>query len=202
MAFHTKKDFSTLCGIRSGDLYNYMKRGKVVFENNLVDDKNPLNRAFLDKYVAKNPVSSPKKAVVKKAKEDRMQEYSDNSEVSLTNMLKEKTVLESLQKRNQITLQQIEIQKKRGELVPTHAVNSLFVQHSESIKTAYVEASDNLVVILSQKHNLNAVDIADIRSKFFGIVNKAVDTAIDASVRNMKAIVKEYSVKKGVNSEN
>lgn len=197
MAFHTKKDFSALCGIKSGDLYNYMKRGKVIVENNLLDDKNPINRTFLDKSIAKKPVLAAKKTIDKKVNVVAPREYNE-AEETLSKMLKEKTVLESEQKRNAITLQKIDIQKKRGELIPTYSVNNLFVQHSESIKTAYMEGSDNLIVILAQKHQLSATDVADIRTMFTGIVNKAVDSAIDSTLRQIKTIVREFSAKKGV----
>src|SRR5690606_352900 len=48
MALHTKKDFADLCGLRTNTLATYVGRGKVVVRaDNMVDDKDPVNKAFL-----------------------------------------------------------------------------------------------------------------------------------------------------------
>lgn len=193
MALRSKSDFAKLCGVNSGDLSNYIKRKKVKVRKDLrIDDTNPVNRLFLKNILAKRKVKA--QPVI----ETPLNEEEESTKDELVEILKTKGDLDLQQRRNNIILQTIDIQKKQGEVIPTPAVRSLILHHSESIKTAYAEASDNLLIIIAQKAQLSSTDLADVRVKFLKLINKAIDTSIETSKKTLHTIVKEYSTKRGV----
>lgn len=196
MSKHTKKEFSDLCGIETKALSVYISRGKVVVDGDQIDDKHQINAAFLAKMQSKikkeKPVA-PEKPQKEKPDPDNP-DYSD----TLTQIAKEKGKLELLQRQNLIDLQRMEITKKRGELVPVSAVKSLIVLQSESTKTAYLQACDNLLIIISQKKQMSATELADTRKEFSKIVNKAIDDAVDSSKATLTGLVIDFQKKRGV----
>ncbi len=203
MALYNRREFCVLAGMPTKNLNVYIQRGKVKLKGELIDDTDEVNRLFLERMIAKKgtteplpPAGSPDKPAKKGKPEPTEEEIEEKS--TLTTILKEKGQLELLQRKNLLLLQQIEIQKKRGELVPTQSVKSLIIQHSESIKTAYIEASDNLIVVLSQQLQLTSTQTAEIRTQFVVIVNKALDAAINSTQQRLGSLVKEFSVKRGV----
>ena len=202
MAFHTKNDFAKLCGLQPKNLYTYIDRKKVFVINNLIDDTDQNNKLFLEKQRSKRGLDGDQPEAVKTKVVKAPKKESTDEEIrtknTLTDLLKEKNGLEIHEKKNRIEMQKFEIQKKRGELIPTASVKSLVTLHSENMKTAYVEASDNLIVILAQRKGMSATELSDVRKQFLIIVNKAIDNAVDSSKRMLGVIVEEFSAKRGV----
>jgi hypothetical protein len=197
MAKYSKKEFAELCGIKTKELSVYSKRGKVIVVNNEIDDADQNNILFMQRQLAKKQ----KAPSVKNVSNDQKPVDSAAAEEARNTLLeinRSKGQLELLQKQNLIDLQRIEILKKRGELVPVPAINSLIILQAESIKTAYLEASDNLLVIIAQKKQMSAEEIASARKEFTKIVNKAIDSAVDLSKTMLFGIVKDYQKKRGV----
>lgn len=194
MALHSKKEFAELCGWPTKTLSVYIGRAKVIVdEKGMVDDQNAINKGFLVKYGAKSSNKSSKAATPKESKSEKakpddgyIQTIRDKANADLEN----KMVLNDLKR--------LEYKKKLGQVVPTEQVKSLFVMHSENIKGAYVEASDNLIVIFANRGGMNATDISDMRKKFTDLVNSAVDKAIEGTKAAMKSLVMEFSEKRGV----
>src|SRR5690242_673143 len=162
MALHTKTEFAALCGLLQKNLHTYIGRKKVIVgSNDLIDDTDQINRLFMDKQRAKRGIegttaSAPGKQVpVKKSSKKEPSAAETEMKDTLTGLLKGNKELEMVERQNKIEMQRIEIQKKRGELVPTSAVKTVMTLHTESIKTSYIEASDNLILILSQRKGFN-----------------------------------------------
>lgn len=204
MALHTKSQFAALCGLLQKDLYIYIGRKKVIVEGESIDDSNELNRLFMEKQRAKRgvgdgaPEKKTKAAKVKKEPKPEPTAEEIKNKDTLTDLLKQKNGLELQQRQNLIEIQKIEIQKKRGELIPTSAVKTVITLHSESIKSAYVEASDNLILLISQRKGFDSHEISDVKRKFVEIVNRAVDTAIDSTNKMLGTVISEFSTKRGV----
>lgn len=205
----THAEFAEKCGIGLDYLSVNKKRGKVkIDEYGFFDDTDEMNQLFLQKCLSRTKKEPKTQAYSKESskplvKQSKQQpEKPENGEFSrentLTEIQREKGTLEIQLKNNSIELQRLEIKKKRGELVPTESVKNLIIQHSESIKTSYSEASDNLIVIISHKKQLSSEEVADIRSQFVKIVNRAIDNAINFTLSGLKNVVTEYSGKRGV----
>lgn len=198
-----------MCGIQPKHISIYVKRKVInVLRNGMVDDKDEKNVAFRAKMLAKKGVTIaagfpetadiPAKAGKVKKEPAAATPPPEPDPNSLNYIQRERNKLEVIKTQHAIQLQQIEIAKKRGELVPTQSVNNLIVQHSESIKTAYTEGTDNLLIIFAQKFQLSSADVGFMRGQIMEIVNKAVDESIDRTKKNLKGVVKEYAVKRGV----
>lgn len=48
MAFLTKKEFATKCGISTKSLSTYRKRNKITYSGEFIDDLNPVNKEFIE----------------------------------------------------------------------------------------------------------------------------------------------------------
>lgn len=48
MAFLTKKEFATRCGISTKTLSTYRKRNKIIYSGEFIDDSNPVNKEFIE----------------------------------------------------------------------------------------------------------------------------------------------------------
>lgn len=196
-----------MCGLKVKHLYTYVQRKQVIVgENELVDDGDQVNQLFLEKMrakVRKPALPLPEKEITPTGKpraplKEEPEDEDDEEDQTLLKISREKGNLDLMQRRNALELQKIEIQKKRGELVPTDSVLNLVVLHSESIKTAYVDASEKLILIIAARHQMDSAELTEVRNKFLTIINGAVDQSIDNSKKFLKSIVKEYSVKRGV----
>jgi hypothetical protein len=199
MALLTKAEFGSRVGLTTKLLAVYIGRKKVfVTEGGLIDDADPVNQLFIAKRQLKGSKKeeSGGKAAPKAEKQADPKDREDKN--ILTDILKDKGSLDVRKKKGELTLQEIEIRKKLGELVPTDAVRHLVITHSESIKNAYNEATDNLIVILSQKKEMSSTEVADIRGQMTKIINNAIDSAINVSKRKISDVVREYSEKRGV----
>jgi hypothetical protein len=201
MAFHSSKDFAALCGLKTKDLSNYVKRGKVVRQNDLIDDKDQINQAFMkkrevklvEKGIVDKPETSGNPGKPAKPKKEGKREKTE-AEV----LFKLKSDLELEKRQNEIDLQKLAIAKIRGDVVPVPAVRELIRTYSESSRHAYTEASDNLLMIMTQKFNLTATDLSDVRKEFLKLVNKAIDNAVDNTKTVLLGLVRDYSKKRGV----
>jgi hypothetical protein len=210
----TKKEFAVKCGIKTNRLAIYIKRFKVeVNKDGSIDDSNPINVLFMEKCLSRHskahniesnahgtPIESeitppaPLKAPSKKVENEAFSRQN----TKLVEIQEKKGGLDIEGKTNSIELQRIEIRKKRGELVPTESVKNLIIQHSESMKTSYSEASDNLIVIISHKKQLSSDEISDLRKQFTKIVNNAIDNAITFTMTGLRNVVNDFSQKRGV----
>lgn len=197
MAFHSKKDFAELAGVKTKDLSVYIKRGKVTLQGELIDDKDQINQAFLLKREVNSAVKSEKKVSVKPDK--RQTPIPDKREkTEAEEMFSLKSRLDMEKRQNEIDLQKLAIAKIRGEVVPVPAVKEIIFKHSESIKTAYIEASDNLLVIISQRNQMSAQELSELKKDFLKLVNKAIDSAVNATKVILTGVVTEYAKKRGV----
>lgn len=191
MAFHSKKEFADLCGMPKKSLAVYIVRGKVIVgANDLIDDQVAENKMFRDNHEVKKP-----KKQAKPRTETVGQSTPADGHIST---LREKAVADLENKKILNELKRLEIQKKLGQVVPTEDVKQLLVMHSENIKGAYMEASDNLIVIFANKGGMNANDISEMRKKFTDLVNGAIDKSVNGTKSALRNVIEEFSEKRGV----
>ena len=192
---YSKKEFAAHCGILTKELSVYIGRKKVVVVKDEIDSLNPVNDLFVKKMLAKKPKEA---ADPEKHESEKRQPLIPKEENPLVELNRQKGSLEIRQKQNSLQLQQMEIDKKRGELVPTALIRNLIVQHSESLKAAFADISDNLLEIMAQKKGFTREEISDLRAQNRRLINLSVDTTVLNSKKRMGTIVEEYSKKRGV----
>jgi hypothetical protein len=206
---YTRGEFCAQMKVVSKDLSKYLTRRKVVLnDSGEIDDADPVNKLFVQKrqiILEKKAVGNTGKKKIEKVKKEPVEKpqneafsRENTTRDELLKMDKEKFELALVEKRNAITMQQMEIAKKRGEQIPTEIVRKLVIQQAESSKISYTEACENLLLIFAQKRELSAVEVSDIKKQFIDIVNSAIDNSISITKRNMTEIIKEFSAKRGV----
>jgi len=114
---------------------------------------------------------------------------------SLDKAQKEHTVSKT---NHEAEIKRIQMEKLQGKLIPTDLVTSVIQLQAESLKTAYHEAVEKLIIIIGQKKKLSNKDTAEIRKKLTGQINDAINSGLEESQKGIKRIVKEYSESRGV----
>ncbi len=187
----SKREFADLCGMQTKNLAVYIGRQKLeVGSDGLIDDSNSMNKLFMEKRRSKpqGVKANPEKAMA----------VAETEKSGLLKNAEAKAELDLLKRQNEIDLQRLEITKKRGELVPVQAVKSLIVLQSQSQRTAYLQASENFLIIISQKKQLSSTELTDLKMEFHKIVNKAIDDAVNTSQATLKGLVVDFQKKRGV----
>lgn len=210
MALHTRKDFIDLCGISSRELSVYIKRGKVVLTGEYINDTNPSNAAFLQKFSERKnqvvSINAPQVEVYSEKDEPLPEEsFTERSTSSAPAKQMSQYAIERAMKLSDLEKKKVDIRiaklkedKLMGDLIPTELVRTLIMTQSESTKFAFSEGCENLIVLISQKKQLSATEVADIRSKLSALINKCIDNSVSFSVKKLKTIVTEYSQKRDV----
>lgn len=208
MAFLSKKEFAGLCGKETKWLSNYITRKKVVMSGEFIDDTLAQNIDFLKKWQSKQaapaPIVKTEAPAIKPAEHvevpapDIQTGTSDYENMEWAEIELKNKQLDAHKKDKDIELAQMKIEKMQGMLMPTELVKSVFAQHSASITTSFKHGAEALLGEISKLKELTRNEYAELNGKLIVIINKAVNDAVGATTKNIKAIVAEYSEKKAV----
>lgn len=220
MALHTRAEICTLTGLKSNELSVYIKRKKLVFNGDYVDDKVEPNTSFIKKFKDRlvgsggdifeappekiKPISKPKEdtppppAPSVKAVKTKKEEDDDG----IYGLEKQQKALSIEKTRKENELLDVKIAKAHGDNVPTDLVKPLFAQHSKSMTAAFYNAADVLLARIAQKYKLTQEDVAKYRGDLVAIINQAIADSIDESKESLKSIIDEYSERRGVGEKN
>lgn len=219
----TRKEFSEMVGIRHTHVPTYAKRGKIHLEpDGEIDTSHPTNQEFISsrqgKLIGKSKPKKPatkaakpkaqKKPVpkkdsqpVKKEKKSGVDtiddiEYWERLDIAENN--KKKRELEISIKEAELEKRKIDIDKKRGESVPTEYVTDIIRSVSDGLRTAYHDATETIILLIGSRHKMSSDDISYIRKQLNGVLNKSTDEGFDTAKKTLKAIAKDFSNKKGI----
>lgn len=194
----TLKDFAELCDMPVKNIYTYIHRGQVVLgKNDEVDPDLPQNKTFLLKRKSKQPKQPAKEKVKVLASDD---DENDDSEETMpldksTELLQYRKALKA---GLEIAKLELDIQKKRGEVIPSELIPPVILQHNQSIITAMKNEFDEWLRNHAKKYDLGTNEIAEIRTQAVGWINNGMTKATAMSVRAVENIVRDYQEKRGV----
>lgn len=174
----------------------------IVGEDGLIDTDDPVNAFFLSKRIAKgrakkiselnaSPQYIPSKGAEEKKEPVNELPTYEESEQKLK-------YLDTLKREKEVEKLEIDIQKKRGEVIPSELIPPVILQHNQSIITSFKNEFEEWLRNIAKKYSLTINDIADARSQGVDWINSAMSKATDMSVSAVSAIVKDYSEKRGV----
>ena len=216
MAVVDKKTFADMCGKTTNNLSVSIGRDKTVIllSDDKIDTEDPRNKAYFLKWSARNADKNPKlktkivkgKASVEKKSDDDSEE---EEEVSIENIKRgpSQTYSESerllkyydTKKRiAEIEKLELQIQKSKGEVVPTASIKPLFLEHQQSIIATVHDKLAELVRLFSKKHSLSIEENAELTGNVTRWVNESMEKALDVSVKKIEATILEYSESKGI----
>jgi hypothetical protein len=224
MALYKKSDFAREVGLKTGNLTNYIKRGKVVIrEDELIDSEDLVNADFLKKraeFLAKkaareaesgnldpapeevNPISDPELPLSDFPPGDSDQNDEEVKRIASSGGLfgldKMKIAADIQRIETVRDLNLLKIQKEQGEIIPTELMGPIIAQFAMSITSAFRSAADNLLTEFAHKHKIDGESESELRTKIVAITNEAVETAVDESHRAVDRIAGDYSNKRGV----
>jgi hypothetical protein len=207
MALHLKPDFARLCGLTTGNLTNYIKRGKVEVDGDYIDDSIQVNKDFLIKRQAAETIKAEEiedaGEVVqvkkeKKAKVATIEFDDDGGGKSLHTLTKEKLNIEISKKTREDALLQIKIEKIKSELVDVSVIKNLFITHNQSIITAQKDGIEELLIRFSAETRLSSEKYSQLRGEMVNILNRGVDKAIIITEKSLQAQLNEIAIKKEV----
>jgi hypothetical protein len=208
MALFSKTEYAEACGMVSNALAVYIKRGKVVVgEDGMIDTNEDKNIAFLEKMRSKKQGIVIPKEPKKKAPPVPTPVFAEESENNSENegeipslaaserLLKH---LDTQKREREVEKLDLEIEKKRGEVIPSELIKPVFLQHNQHLLMSMKNADDEMLSIFGHKYSLALEDIAWIRGEWTKKRNTAITEATSASVKAVDSIVADFSVKRGV----
>lgn len=200
MSLHTKNEFCELCNLPAKSLAVYILRGKVVLnKQKLIDDTIDKNRAFLEKHRSKSGQTEPKQKQIVDFKEKSTQDTEETSTgQSYTESERKLKYLDTIKRQKEIEKLDIEIAKKRGEVVPSELIKPVFLQHNQSILTEFKNGIDEILRVFAKKSSLSVNQIAELKGEMVQIINHSVNKAIVTSENSVEVIISEHAEKRGV----
>jgi hypothetical protein len=156
MALLTAKEIAQRIGMAPKQVYTYRTRGVlVVGERGLYDTAHPINAAFLNKYITKFETKQEIQSILDESTDDddepqvakqpatkkKKDKKEDNKEEDPTEGFALRLLTADLLRKERSAEQaalllqktQLELDKKRGEVVPSAAVTPLFQSHNRNI---------------------------------------------------------------------
>lgn len=191
-----------MCGMETNALAVYINpsRGQIIVENGYIDTDNATNAFFLQRRIAKgkaekpsipnynaSPVYIPK--LQSKEGEDLPSYEQSEQLVKFWDSKKREKEVEKLQ---------IDIEKKRGVVVPSELIEPVILQHNQCIIASFENACDRILITFSKIKDFNAIEIAQMRGEIIAAINWGVDNATSLSLKEVANIVNDYSEKRGV----
>lgn len=191
-----------------------------------IDTKNPINALYLEKIYGRmdfvpteHPLAAPaKKPPGKPVKKpvfdpdfdeddegdpdtysDDVTENLDNPDINKLNYTQLEKIYkfrqgEHLKKRTE--REEIEIAKKKGEVIPTELLPPVIVQHNQAFLTEFRNATDKILTDYTQIKDFTVEEVADMRARMLNAINHAAEEATKNSLQSIETIVKNYTEKR------
>lgn len=206
MALHTKKDFATLCGLKTKDLSVYIKRKKVIVEGDFIDDKNNFNADFLLKFSSREKkiveiVTEPVKIVlpvVEITEKNEKKPAKSRDKLSAYELEREQKIWEIEKKEVDTRIALLKEAKMMGDSIPVDLVKGVVSQLSKAMISSFKDGADNFLIEISKRKGLSGTETAELHGALINIINQSSTNAIIESKKSIKSIVNEYSTKREV----
>ncbi len=194
MALFSKKEFSDKCGIGTNVLAIYLKRKKVVLnENDLIDDKNQINAAFIIKATAKVQNKSVDPVVYEAKIVKNIQEHEDDNEnLSIAALDRKKLELDIEKKQADLEKVVLSNSRAKGEVIPFGLIKPLITQNNQSLTTEFKNAADGIILEIAKKKDLSSIEVAELNGVLVSVINNAIRKATELSIKNLDIIIEDY----------
>lgn len=192
-----------MCGKPQNWLSNYLVRGKLATVGDKIDLDHPINKEFLEKWQEKSTgevVEVSETAPVIQAEGSKKGDVGSKKSGyrSLNDIEREKKEADLELVRVATRLKLLDEQKKAGENVPTEGVKVIISQLTKSLITNFHVAAENFLVEIAKLKDLSNEELATMRGRLVQGINSSSDRAIEQAKVQVKQLVKEISIKRGV----
>lgn len=190
-------DFAQMCRVSEAYLSMNKKRGKVILnDKGLIDTLNEKNAAFLAKCQSRQEA----KNIPEEASGERPAKTKEKKKVVAVQLdmdtyfeiEKQKKVVDLEKAKADLELKGMQVDKFRGDVIPTDIVKQALSQIFASLSTGFKQAADNWLIEIAKKVGLNRNDQAELRGQLIRIVNESIDKAVNEAKSSVANIVSEY----------
>lgn len=195
MAFFTKKQFAENVGIPTKDLSNYIKRGKVICVDDLIDDTNPENRLFLENRSAKKGGESAKIPAKKEPETNKTKPNASppgNGTASQENLLLKNSKLQE-----EIDLLKAKKEKIYELVIPREHASFLIKNYSEGIKSVWLTATETFLTQVGTSLQLSREEIIEHKKYIIEIMNDAVKSGAELANNRIRKLARDFAGRKG-----
>lgn len=214
MALYSKVEFAGICELTVSNLGVYIKRKKVILSGDYIDDVIPENKLFLEKRLTlslkktdstQDQVNEGSRSLNIQPPAERTilkpnvkSPKADGSQINLTELTRQKLIIEIEKRREETDLLKIRKDKLIGEVIPIVLATQLLTVQNQSMVTCQKDGMDELLINFAKEVRLSGAQLAKLRGIMVNIINEGSDKAIKMTARQLKTIVDEYSQKREV----
>lgn len=221
MPIYSRKNYAELCGVSKSYITQYVKRDQISLNNKGdIDTDKRINLDFLNKRLLKRgktleeaiaemngielPVDNkgqtsipqpPKQENFAPSPDQIAESAADTVKYNLETQVKE---LEIEKREQEISINNIKLQKLSGEVIPTEIVRTVFLQHFKSFTTSFHQAAENFISVIAKQTTMTREQQSSLRGTLKEIINQAGKDGVEASKLSVDGIVNEYSQTRGV----
>lgn len=203
MALLSKTEFARICGMESNGLAVYVRREQVnLTPDKMVDTNDPVNIRFLEHRQAKGKARKDligglaTAITVQKTEQDvkddmdGIPEYQDSE--------RRLKYFDAQKREREVSKLEIDIAKKRGELLPIELIPPVLKQHNQNILTSMRNEIEEFLRNTAKKYDISMEDLTALKAQSVSSLNHSIEKAIQNTVRSIDIIVHDYSEKRGV----
>lgn len=198
MARFTQKEFADECGVGTNYLSTYKRGGYInVSEDGTIDSEDPVNARFLEKRIGRahrQKEEQQAKEAVDPITGGALPEYEESERLV--------KFWDSKKREKEVEKLQIEIDKKKGEVIPSELIIPLFLQHNKSIVTSFNNVCNAILTEYAKKKDFNPDELSDMRGRMIASINEGIRDAQNLTKTVVKSIIEEYADKRGVGERN
>lgn len=217
MALYTKKEFAELCKQATNYLSVNIKRGKVICVDDKIDSENLTNKLYLEKIYGRmdfvpglpvKPTVQPQLPIFSPKGADKDEDPLSDEDMEKIKALyggMDYPTLEKIYKYRQgeklksdIEKNGIEVQKKKGELIPAAPIVDIVFQLKQYWITHSKIAFEKALMEIGHKYELTSEDLAYFRGNNTKLINDAMVASSQEFKNNLDGILFQYSTKRGV----
>jgi len=179
MPIYSVKEFAELTGCQPKNIHTYAQRGKIVKnKNKQIDTTNPVNNVFFEERRVNGKATITTKPE-SKSKEKPKNDEKPPSISSHQKVLEEKARLDLDLKRRDLELKEIELSKKRGELVDLEQTGVLISQYVGLTNKKLCSNIETFIQDICARHNIETSKAGKYKENIREIINKINEESVN-----------------------
>lgn len=198
MALRTKADTARYLGVSIQYITTNIARGKLVEnKHQLIDDQHPINKVLIEKKLDEKRNAPPPEPERKKRGRkpkgfydsvDTTPEPSIDSSLGLDAQKKQAEIIRISAATEKLKL---EIQKIRGQSIPTELVQSVISSLGQAFQSAYKNGSTLLVMNIAHQTRMSPEQEAKFKTELIELINESHTNAINEAKKSIKQIIQQ-----------
>lgn len=177
MAIYSIKELSDLTGVDSKNIHVYIKRGKLIKDqNSKIDSSIAINELFIKKYAK----SDSKK--IDFDNDERSEEKSKNqNDTSASSMMQVEYAIKKLNAQKlqrDILIKDEELKRKKGDVIDLESTLSIVSTYSEALKKEFSLQIQTHIQDICARHGIEPEKSGEYKLKVIEIINESSKKSI------------------------